>query len=223
MAYTKMILNKKTALPSTAMQTLPPTSNSAQGLEFQSYFTDGKISPFDAVEWERRTALIGNEKGQTIFRQENVEVPKSWSQTATNIVASKYFHGKPEHAGTRNLRAAIDRPRGGHHRPLGRAGRLLCDTASHDAFRDDLRTCSSSRNGLQLAGLVQRRRATQAAVLRLLHQFRQGRHGIDHGPGQDRRHALQVGLGHGHEFLRRSAAATKRFPAAASLPARSAS
>src|SRR3970040_1229888 len=64
------------------------------GLEFKRYFTDGKNSPFDAVEWERRTALIGNEKGETIFRQESVEVPKAWSQTATNIVASKYFHGK---------------------------------------------------------------------------------------------------------------------------------
>ena len=65
------------------------------GLEFQRRFTDGKVSPFDKVEWERRTALIGNDKGQVIFRQENVEVPKSWSMTATNIVASKYFHGKP--------------------------------------------------------------------------------------------------------------------------------
>jgi ribonucleoside-diphosphate reductase alpha chain len=65
------------------------------GLEFQRRFTDGKSSPFDKVEWERRTALIGNDKGQVIFRQENVEVPKSWSMTATNIVASKYFHGKP--------------------------------------------------------------------------------------------------------------------------------
>jgi ribonucleoside-diphosphate reductase alpha chain len=65
------------------------------GLEFQRRFTNGKVSPFDAVEWERRTALIGNDKGQVIFRQENVEVPKSWSQTATNIVVSKYFHGKP--------------------------------------------------------------------------------------------------------------------------------
>ena len=65
------------------------------GLEFRRKFTDGKVSPFDAVEWERRTAQIGNEKGQVIFRQDNIEVPKSWSQTATNIVASKYFHGKP--------------------------------------------------------------------------------------------------------------------------------
>ena len=65
------------------------------GLKFERFFTDGKISPFDAVEWEKRTALIGNEKGVTIFRQEDVEVPKNWSQTATNIVTSKYFHGKP--------------------------------------------------------------------------------------------------------------------------------
>ncbi len=67
----------------------------ASGVEFQRRFTDGKVSPFDKVEWERRSAIIGNDKGQTIFRQDNVEVPKSWSQTATNIVASKYFHGKP--------------------------------------------------------------------------------------------------------------------------------
>jgi ribonucleoside-diphosphate reductase alpha chain len=65
------------------------------GVEFQRRFTDGRVSPFDKVEWERRSAIIGNDKGQVIFRQDNVEVPKSWSQTATNIVASKYFHGKP--------------------------------------------------------------------------------------------------------------------------------
>ena len=70
-------------------------TNRMTGLEFHRRFTDGRVSPFDAVEWERRTALIGNDKGQVIFRQENVEVPKSWSMTATNIVASKYFHGKP--------------------------------------------------------------------------------------------------------------------------------
>jgi len=71
------------------------TARRTTGLEFPRRFTDGKVNPFDAVEWERRTALIGNDKGQVIFRQEDVEVPKSWSQTATNIVTSKYFHGKP--------------------------------------------------------------------------------------------------------------------------------
>src|ERR1700735_5820197 len=92
MAEVRMALNEETL--KTATQVADKTGKKV-GLEFQRYFTDGKISPFDAVEWERRTALIGNEKGQTIFRQENVEVPKTWSMTATNIVASKYFHGKP--------------------------------------------------------------------------------------------------------------------------------
>ncbi|HEY5564027.1 MAG TPA: vitamin B12-dependent ribonucleotide reductase, partial [Rhodothermia bacterium] len=49
---------------------------------------------FDMVEWERRTASISNEKGDVIFEQKGVEVPKAWSMTATNVVASKYFHGK---------------------------------------------------------------------------------------------------------------------------------
>jgi len=70
-------------------------TSARKGLVFERRFTDGKTSAFDMVEWEKRTALIGNEKGATIFRQEGVEVPKNWSQTATNIVTSKYFHGKP--------------------------------------------------------------------------------------------------------------------------------
>jgi ribonucleoside-diphosphate reductase alpha chain len=65
-----------------------------KGLVFSRYFTKPKVSPYDEVEWELRTASIGNEKGKTIFEQKNVETPKSWSQTATNIVVSKYFHGK---------------------------------------------------------------------------------------------------------------------------------
>ena len=85
----------RTALNSQAAMEQQATIKRTTGLEFSRRFTDGKTAPFDKVEWERRTALIGNDKGQVIFRQENVEVPKSWSQTATNIVASKYFHGKP--------------------------------------------------------------------------------------------------------------------------------
>jgi ribonucleoside-diphosphate reductase alpha chain len=85
----------RTALNAKASMEQQVATKHATGLEFQRRFTDGKVAPFDKVEWERRTALIGNDKGQVIFRQENVEVPKGWSQTATNIVASKYFHGKP--------------------------------------------------------------------------------------------------------------------------------
>src|SRR5262252_5471666 len=65
-----------------------------KGLEFRRYFTREGISPYDGVEWEYRTAGITNESGEVIFEQKNVEVPKGWSMTATNIVASKYFHGK---------------------------------------------------------------------------------------------------------------------------------
>ena len=65
-----------------------------KGVEFRRYYTKEGLSPYDAVEWEYRTAAITSESGEVIFEQKNVEVPKSWSMTATNIVASKYFHGK---------------------------------------------------------------------------------------------------------------------------------
>jgi len=64
-----------------------------RGLEFRRYLTREGISPYDTVEWEYRTAAITSESGEVIFEQKNVEVPKGWSMTATNIVASKYFHG----------------------------------------------------------------------------------------------------------------------------------
>ncbi len=108
------------------------------GLEFRRFFSDGKVSPFDTVEWERRTAQIGNEKGQTIFRQENVEVPKGWSQTATNIVASKYFHGKlntPEReTSVRQLIGRVVNTIVG----WGEQGGYFASAAARDAFRDDL-------------------------------------------------------------------------------------
>jgi len=66
---------------------------SRKGLEFKRYYTQEGLPPFEAVEWEFRTAAITSESGEVIFEQKNVEVPKGWSMTATNIVASKYFHG----------------------------------------------------------------------------------------------------------------------------------
>jgi ribonucleoside-diphosphate reductase alpha chain len=108
------------------------------GLEFQRRFTDGKVAPFDAVEWERRTALIGNEKGQVIFRQENVEVPKSWSQTATNIVTSKYFHGKPNSPEREtSVRQLIARVADTIVR-WGDEGGYFANAESKNAFRDEL-------------------------------------------------------------------------------------
>ncbi|MFZ1972277.1 MAG: vitamin B12-dependent ribonucleotide reductase [Candidatus Acidiferrales bacterium] len=110
----------------------------ATGLEFQRRFTDGKVSPFDKVEWERRTALIGNDKGQVIFRQENVEVPKTWSMTATNIVASKYFHGKPNTPEREtSVRQLIGRVVDTIVR-WGDEGGYFASTESKNIFRDEL-------------------------------------------------------------------------------------
>jgi ribonucleoside-diphosphate reductase alpha chain len=120
------------------VSTITSDARSKQGLDFKRYFTDGRVSPFDSVEWEKRTAQIGNEKGQVIFRQENVEVPKSWSQTATNIVASKYFHGKmdtPERESSvrqligRVVDTIVD---------WGELGHYFASPAARDAFADDL-------------------------------------------------------------------------------------
>ena len=67
------------------------------GVSFSRYFTarlEPGRTPYDEVRWELRTASIANDKGAVIFEQRDIEIPADWSQTATNIVASKYFHGK---------------------------------------------------------------------------------------------------------------------------------
>jgi ribonucleoside-diphosphate reductase alpha chain len=61
-------------------------------------FSDAQVKPFDQLEWDRRTAEITDDAGKVIFKQENVEVPKSWSQLATKVVCSKYFYGDPAKA-----------------------------------------------------------------------------------------------------------------------------
>ncbi len=136
MATVKHALNGKSLATDTAAE--KAAGGTGKGLTFQRFFTDGKKSPFDAVEWEKRTALIGNEKGVTIFRQEDVEVPKSWSQTATNIVTSKYFHGKPGTAQREgSVRQLISRVVNTVVR-WGEEGGYFADAESRDAFRDEL-------------------------------------------------------------------------------------
>jgi ribonucleoside-diphosphate reductase alpha chain len=136
MATVKHALSGKS--PATDVAPEKMAGGTGKGLAFQRYFTDGQKSPFDAVEWEKRTALIGNEKGVTIFRQEDVEVPKSWSQTATNIVTSKYFHGKPGSAQREgSVRQLIGRVVNTIVR-WGEECKYFADTQSRDAFRDEL-------------------------------------------------------------------------------------
>jgi ribonucleoside-diphosphate reductase alpha chain len=70
-----------------------PTKKKESGLHFERVFSDAAVAPFDQVEWEGRTAEINDDSGKVIFKQENVEVPKSWSALATKIAVSKYFYG----------------------------------------------------------------------------------------------------------------------------------
>jgi ribonucleoside-diphosphate reductase alpha chain len=77
--------------------TAPATLSSSQtkgGLTFTRRFSSAGVSPYDEVQWEKRTASITDSKGNSIFEQKDVEVPIDWSMTATNIVASKYLHGQ---------------------------------------------------------------------------------------------------------------------------------
>ena len=67
---------------------------SRRGSRINRVFSDPQIHPFYQVEWERRSAEITDEAGKVIFKQENVEVPQSWSLLATKVVVSKYFYGE---------------------------------------------------------------------------------------------------------------------------------
>ncbi len=67
--------------------------NSGKGLKIERFFTKEGRHPYDEIKWEKRTAKITSAKGETIFEQKDVEAPEFWSQTATDIVAEKYFKG----------------------------------------------------------------------------------------------------------------------------------
>ncbi len=77
----------------------PPT---ARALQFSRQFTKEGTSPFDMFEYDYRTSVIKNPTGEVVFQMDNVEVPKQWSQIATDILAQKYFRkaGVPQPDGT---------------------------------------------------------------------------------------------------------------------------
>ena len=112
-----------------------------EGLAFPRHFTtdlEAGQTPYDALKWEQRTASIANEKGEVIFEQGDVEMPEGWSQTATNIVVSKYFHGRagmPERENS--LRQLV-------HRVVdtiadwGAAGGYFAGAGDAENFRDEL-------------------------------------------------------------------------------------
>ena len=108
------------------------------GLTIRRYFTKPGTHPFDEIEWELRTAVISNEKGEKIFEQKNVEIPKSWSMTATNVVVSKYFHGligTPERE--TSVRQLVDRV-AKTATTWGRKGKYFASEDDAEAFYQEL-------------------------------------------------------------------------------------
>jgi ribonucleoside-diphosphate reductase alpha chain len=109
------------------------------GLNFQRYFSQKDLSPFDEVEWESRTAEITDDSGKTIFRQEDVEVPKSWSALATKIAVSKYFYGDTAHG--------TDPYHGGRERSvrqlIHRVTRTIADWGLKDGYFADRESADS--------------------------------------------------------------------------------
>ncbi|MCH2172193.1 vitamin B12-dependent ribonucleotide reductase [Myxococcota bacterium] len=108
------------------------------GLTIPRYFTRAGEDPFETVEWEIRSAKIADEQGETVFEQKDVEVPKSWSQLATNVVVSKYFRG---HVGTpereRSVRQLIGRVVG-RIRGWGEEAGYFATPEDAQAYSDEL-------------------------------------------------------------------------------------
>ncbi len=108
------------------------------GLAVERYFTLSGDDPFAQVEWERRTAVIADENGNAFFEQKDAEIPAPWSQTATNVVVSKYFRGPlGSDRRERSVRQLIGRVVDTITN-WGRNDAYFIDDAEAQTFRDEL-------------------------------------------------------------------------------------
>src|SRR5438477_10438679 len=108
------------------------------GIAVERFFTKAGIDVFDTCEWEIRGAIITNERGEVVFEQKDVEMPKFWSQMATNVVVSKYYRG---HIGTPDRETSVRQLIGRVVRTItgwGREGGYFATEADGDTFRDEL-------------------------------------------------------------------------------------
>ncbi|HSY48743.1 MAG TPA: vitamin B12-dependent ribonucleotide reductase [Thermoanaerobaculia bacterium] len=108
------------------------------GIEIERFFTKPGVDVYDTCEWEMRSAAISNESGGIVFEQKDVEMPKFWSQMATNVVVSKYFRG---HIGTPDRETSVRQLIGRVVRTItgwGREGGYFASEGDGDTFRDEL-------------------------------------------------------------------------------------
>jgi ribonucleoside-diphosphate reductase alpha chain len=131
-------VTEKKKSPESVTAAAVPNKKKAPGLQFRRLFTKPGISPYDEIEWELRLAQITDSQGNVIFEQKDVEVPKDWSMTATNIVASKYLHGTigtPEReTGVRQLITRVAET----IRDWGKSGGYFRSDEDAAAFHDEL-------------------------------------------------------------------------------------
>jgi|CXWL01.1.fsa_nt_gi ribonucleoside-diphosphate reductase alpha chain len=108
------------------------------GLAVVRRYTTVGVDPYASVEWERRDAVISNERGEKVFEQRGVEIPRFWSQTATNVVVSKYFRGQLDTPGREtSVRQMIGRVVDTITR-WGVEGAYFASDADAQAFHDEL-------------------------------------------------------------------------------------
>jgi len=79
---------------STGSEAPAQASTNNKGLKVPQIFSTPGTHPFDEITWEKRSAHITDDQGNTIFEQEGIDTPADWSQLATTVVVSKYFYGK---------------------------------------------------------------------------------------------------------------------------------
>jgi ribonucleoside-diphosphate reductase alpha chain len=117
---------------------VPRPIAAGRGLSFKRHFTTADEAPFDAVAWERRSAVIQDEKGRVVFEQHDVEIPAAWSQLATNVVVSKYFRGA---LGSAERETSVKQMIGRVVRTIrgwGEAQGYFASPAAAEAFADEL-------------------------------------------------------------------------------------
>src|SRR5438128_2108682 len=129
---TELVGREEGATPS------PPEATAPRGLTVARRFVPAGIDPYDTVEWEIRSAVISGEGGETVFEQRDVEVPKPWSQLATNVVVSKYFRGplgtpQREHSVRQLIGRVVDTITG-----WGRKDGYFAGEEDAQAFADEL-------------------------------------------------------------------------------------
>ena len=131
----------RAARPSVVGSNRRPTN---QGLKFARVFSQKSVSPFDEMEWELRTAEITDDSGKSIFKQEDIEVPKSWSPLATKIAVSKYFYG--------DIANGNDPYKGGRERSvkqlIHRVTRTIADCGIADGYFSDKESAEVFYNDL---------------------------------------------------------------------------